>query len=63
LVAFALRQVSDDAADCLEKWIVNRFTDHTAALPRAVERAHGRAWDAVGLALGGDGVVEWLKDR
>ena len=62
LVAFALRQVSDDAADCLEKWIANRFTDHTAALPRAVERAHGRAWEAVGLALGGDGLLQSLKD-
>ncbi len=63
LIAFALRQVSESGGDALGKWITDRFTDHSAALPQAVERAHGRAWEAVGLALGGEGSWEWLKDR
>jgi hypothetical protein len=76
LIAFGLRQLSeasDDGlgewiaehlgGDALGKWIANRFTDHSDALPRAVDRAHGRAWEAVGLALGGEGSWgEWFKD-
>src|SRR5215212_9818104 len=62
LVVFTLRQVTELVPEQIGPWIEKRFTDHTQALPRAIARANERAWQAVGLALGGDGMFDRLKD-
>src|SRR5579872_532819 len=64
LVGFGLRQVIGDHADnslqvvgLVERW----FTDHSGKLPQALERAHERAWQALAVALAGDGLLDRLK--
>src|SRR4051812_31899546 len=62
LLGFGLRQVLDDEdADSVLKFVKGHFTDHSQALPRALEAAHDRAWKALGVALGGDGFLDGLK--
>src|SRR5262249_12071931 len=43
-------------------FIENRLTDHSQALPRALAKANDRAWEAVGLALAGDGLFARIRD-
>ncbi len=62
LIGFALRQICDVGSDQFLHWVEERFTDHTQALPRAMTRANDRAWQVVGLALGGEGIFDRLKD-
>ena len=62
LAAFALKHTFDLSADTLLDWLGNRFTDHSQTLPRALGRANDRAWQAVGLALAGDGLIDRVKD-
>ena len=76
LVAFGLRQVIGDAADQVVDYagqalpyarpvfvaVKKCFTDHSQALPHALARANDRAWQAVGLALVGDGLFDRVKD-
>jgi formylglycine-generating enzyme required for sulfatase activity/serine/threonine protein kinase len=62
LAAFALKHTFDLSADTLVDWLQDRFTDHSQTLPKALGRANHRAWQAVGLALAGDGLVEKVKD-
>jgi tetratricopeptide (TPR) repeat protein len=62
LLGFGLRQVIDDSvADGVVKFVAGHFTDHSQALPRALETAHDRSWKALGVALGGDGFLDGLK--
>jgi serine/threonine protein kinase len=77
LLAFGVRAVFDGSAEELLRAVAermtehapsllgaarDRMTDHSQALPRALVRANDRAWQAVGLALAGDGLFERFKD-
>jgi hypothetical protein len=76
LIAFGLRQVVGDCADQVVDVtgqfvpyagpiftaMRKRLTDHGQALPAALSRANDRAWQAVGLALAGDGLLDRVKD-
>jgi tRNA A-37 threonylcarbamoyl transferase component Bud32 len=61
LVAFGLRQVFDLHADALVEAVEQHFRDHSQALPRALEIAHGRAWQALAVSLAGDGVLDRIR--
>jgi hypothetical protein len=37
------------------------FTDRSPALPRALARANDHAWQALGVALAGDGLLDRVK--
>jgi hypothetical protein len=59
LVGFGLRQVIGDYADSaiqIAAAIEQRFRDHSTTLPKALNQAHRRAWQALGVALAGDGL-------
>jgi tetratricopeptide (TPR) repeat protein len=76
LMAFGLRQVVGDCADQVVDYtgqfvpyagpiftaVRKRLTDHGQALPAALFRANDRAWQAVGLALAGDGLLDRVMD-
>jgi hypothetical protein len=64
LVGFGLRQVIGDYADGAVQMaavIEQRFRDHSRTLPKALDRAHHRAWQALGVALAGDGLLDRVK--
>ncbi len=64
LVGFGLRQVIGDAADNavqVIEVIEQRFRDHSRTLPKALDQAHNRAWQALGVALAGDGFLDRVK--
>lgn len=67
LTAFALRYAFHQPADQLVGWLEGRFTDHSGALPQALNRATDRAWQTLGLALAGDALLGrvsgWFRDR
>ena len=60
LIAFGLKQVLGEAADKVIDFLDDRFTDHAGALPKALARAHERAWDTLGIALAGDGFLNQI---
>lgn len=62
LIAFGVRYVLDVPVNDIVHAIEARMTDHSLALPKALARANDRAWQAVGLALAGDGLFERIKD-
>jgi hypothetical protein len=43
------------------KVVGNHFRDHSHTLPRALKRANDKSWHALGVALGGNGLFDWLK--
>ncbi len=71
LIAFGLRQIIGDCADTVVEvvahavgpaakvvaFVQRRFTDHSKALPLALQRANDRAWQTLAIALAGD---DWL---
>jgi hypothetical protein len=61
LLAYALRQVIGESADQVAAFIAGRFADPSRALPRALDRANDRAWQALALALAGDGLLDQIK--
>src|SRR5450755_2224902 len=64
LAGFALRQVIGDSGDNVVQVVEiveQRFRDHSRTLPRALEHAHKRAWQALGVALAGDGLLDRVK--
>ena len=64
LVGFGLRQVIGDFADNAVKIVgavEQRFRDHSRTLPKALEQAHDRTWQALGVALAGDGLLDRVK--
>ncbi len=61
LVAFGLSQVVDGIAEPIADAVERRFTDHGQALPKALNRANDRAWQALGVALAGDGLLDRIK--
>ncbi len=62
LFSFALRYVFNESADRVIGAIEKRLTDHSQALPKALAKANDRAWEAVGLALAGDGLFDRVRD-
>ncbi len=64
LIGFGLRQVIGDSADNIVPFVEvveQRFRDHSRTLPKALEQAHNRAWQALGVALAGDGLLDRVK--
>src|SRR3954470_19721432 len=61
LVAFGLRQALDVAADDVVEAVERRLADPSRALPRALARANERTWQGLGVALGGDGLLDRVK--
>ena len=61
VAAFGLRQVFGGPADAVVGFVQQRFTDHSQALPRALVRAGDRSWQALEVALTGDGWLDSLK--
>jgi tetratricopeptide (TPR) repeat protein len=62
LLAFSVRHVFDVSADRLIEMIEKRLTDHGQILPKALAKANDQAWQAVGLALAGDGLFDRVRD-
>ena len=61
LIAFGLRQTLGESADGILDAVQRRFTDHSQALPEALARANDRAWQALAVALTGDGWLDSIK--
>jgi formylglycine-generating enzyme required for sulfatase activity len=61
LVCFGLRQAIDGPVEEVLKLVAHWFRDHSQALPRALGKANDRAWQALGLALAGDGLLDQVK--
>jgi hypothetical protein len=64
LVGFGLRQVIGDFGGDIAQVVgvvEQRFRDHSGRLPEALDRAHQRAWQALGVALAGDGLLDRVK--
>ena len=64
LVGFGLRQVIGDFGDNVVQVVEiveQRFRDHSRTLPKALDQAHQRAWQALGVALAGDGLLDRVK--
>jgi formylglycine-generating enzyme required for sulfatase activity/tRNA A-37 threonylcarbamoyl transferase component Bud32 len=61
LIAFALRQVLGDSGDKVAAAVERYFTDRGRALPRALDKANDRAWQALAIALAGDGFFDAVK--
>src|SRR5262249_48131962 len=61
LLGFALRQVIGESVGGVVEVVEQRFRDPSRALPKALERAHDRAWQSLGVALAGDGFLDRVK--
>ncbi len=64
LIGFGLRQVIGDYdgnALQVAEAVKQRFTDHSQTLPKALASAHERAWQALGVALAGDGFLDRVR--
>lgn len=61
LIGFGLRQVIGEATENVVDFVENRFTDHSQTLPKALARANDRAWQALSIALAGDGFLDKIK--
>jgi hypothetical protein len=61
LISFGLRQVIGDGIENVVEAIQQRFRDHSQTLPKALGRAHDRAWQASAIALAGDGFIDRVK--
>jgi hypothetical protein len=61
LAAFGLRQVLGDGVDDVVSAVADRFRDHSLTLPNALRRANDRAWQSLGVALAGDGLLDRVR--
>ncbi len=61
LTAFGIRQVLGDGIESVVNAVQQRFIDHSQTLPKALERAHDRTWQALAVALAGDGFLDRIK--
>jgi serine/threonine protein kinase len=65
LIGFGLRQTVGADAVCTAENVVGavekHFTDHSQTLPKALARANDRAWQALSIALAGDGFLDKIK--
>ncbi|MEI7688054.1 MAG: serine/threonine-protein kinase, partial [Planctomycetota bacterium] len=62
LIGFGLRQVVGDVAgnatEAVANLVINRFKDHSLILSKALARANDRSWQALAIALAGDGLLD-----
>jgi len=73
LLGFGLRQtigmaageqagrLAGEVAGTVAKFVEERFADPSQKLPRALARANDRAWQALSIALAGDGFIDQIK--
>ena len=61
LAAIGLRQVLGDGVENVGSAVSDLFRDHGQILPKAIQRAHERAWQSLGVALAGDGLLDRVK--
>jgi hypothetical protein len=61
LAGFGLRQVLGVDPDRVAEAVERHFRDHSRKLPRALERALDRAWQSLGVALAGDGLLDRIR--
>jgi formylglycine-generating enzyme required for sulfatase activity len=61
LVSFGLRQVMGETVGSVVDAIQQHFSDHSETLPKALGRANDRTWQAIAVALAGDGFIDRLK--
>src|ERR1700676_5577666 len=65
LIGFGFRQVIGESAGATAEFVAGfvekRFTDHSQTLPKALARANDRAWQALSIALAGDGFLDKIK--
>jgi hypothetical protein len=61
LIAFALCQVLGESADKVVAAVEGYLADHRGTLPRALHKANERAWQAIAVALAGDGFCDAVK--
>ena len=60
LCGLGLRITFGEAGEAIQDLVHSvrdRFEDHSQALPRALERANDQAWQALAVALAGDGFL------
>jgi TPR repeat protein len=57
----AIERGAEPAAAQVLAWVESRFTDPAQKLPRALARANDRAWQALAVALAGDGWFDSIK--
>jgi formylglycine-generating enzyme required for sulfatase activity/tRNA A-37 threonylcarbamoyl transferase component Bud32 len=61
LIGYGLRQVVGESADQAVTFLEQHFADHSQALPRALAAANDRAWQALAVALAGDGFLDQVR--
>src|SRR6266536_1121164 len=61
LVSFGIRQLAGVETAAAVVFIREHFTDHSRRLPRALAKANDRAWQALGIALAGNGFLDQIK--
>ena len=61
LIAYGLRQIIGESVDTVLDVVQRRFTDHSRALPAALARANDHAWQALAVALTGEGWFDSIK--
>ena len=61
LLSFGLRQVFGEGTQFAVNFIAQRLTDHSQKLPKALVLANDRAWQALAMALAGDGLFDQVK--
>lgn len=59
--AYGIRQVPGDGIGRVAGAVLGLFCDHSQTLPRALQRAHERAWQALGVAPAGDGLLDRVR--
>ena len=65
LIGFGFRQTLGagvgQAAEIVVGAVEQHFADHSEALPKALAKANDRAWQALSIALAGDGFLDKIK--
>ena len=61
LIAFGFRQVLGDGIENVSRAVADRFRDHSGALRVAIQRAQERTWQALAIALAGDGLLDRVR--
>jgi hypothetical protein len=61
LVGFGLRLVIGEGVENVVEAVKQRFRDHGQALLKAIVRASDRTWQALEIALAGDGLLDRIK--
>lgn len=54
-------QIAGNAVGPVVQFVERYFIDHSQTLPKALARANDRAWQALSIALAGDGLLNGIK--